>query len=112
LQIKETIYVGLILNELITNSIKHSRPKGVGLKIAVTLRLDTVDVHKVRTRRLVIEVVDNGPGFSCEPLPSENETFGLSLVETIVEQYDGTLLIDRETQNGAKVSASLLLCPP
>jgi two-component sensor histidine kinase len=65
-----------------------------------------------RARRLTLEVVDNGPGFARKPQAESRRTFGLGLIETIVEQYDGTLCIDREREIGAKVSVSLLLRHP
>jgi two-component sensor histidine kinase len=112
LRIKETIYVGLVLNELITNSIKHGGQSGATLDIEVILRSEPVSLTSDHVSRLTLEVSDNGPGFSRIPASSSHETFGLSLIETIVEQYDGTLAIDRERHSGARVSASLLLHHP
>lgn len=112
LYIKETIYVGLVLNELITNSIKHGGRSGVALSVEVVLRLEDVVPRAERTRLLTLDVIDNGPGFTQLPQGDSRQTFGLGLIETIVEQYDGTLSLDRERKSGARVSASMLLRHP
>jgi two-component sensor histidine kinase len=112
LRIEESIYVGLVLNELITNSIKHGHQEPAPLSIKVAVRIEHEGPVTERIRRLTLDVADNGPGFAQRSPKVAPRTFGLSLIETIVEQYDGALCIDRELKRGARVSATLLLRNP
>ncbi len=76
--------IGLILNELITNSIKHAFPEGRAGQITIGCTLISAD-----TLRLVYQ--DNGdglpPGFDWR----NTESLGLRLVNSLVDQLDGTI---------------------
>jgi len=69
---------GLIINELVSNSVKHAGEAG---PISVSL----VDKKKV----VELRVDDQGEGFPAEPLTKD--TLGLRLVEALVDQLDGEL---------------------
>lgn len=81
------INLGLILNELITNAIKYAFPvqKRGEIKIAV-LNND----HHVIT---VVE--DNGIGFPEYIDLKNSETLGLKLIDSLVQQLDGNIDLDR-----------------
>jgi PAS domain S-box-containing protein len=90
LDINTTIPLGLILNELITNSLKHAFPEGTSGKVHVDLHLK--DDH------YEITVKDNGIGFP-ENIDYENtDTLGLKLVNSLTGQIDGE--IDMEHGEG------------
>jgi PAS domain S-box-containing protein len=91
LGVDTAIPCGLILNELITNALKYAFPKGGAGDIHVLLR--TVD-----DGFLELSVSDNGIGFS-EGYETRG-TLGLSLVQMLTEQLDGTL--DFSTGNGTR----------
>ena len=80
LNIDDSIYVGIILNELITNSFKYAFEENVG-EIKVSLRK--------KDSKHILTVEDNGSGFDIQ---KENDSFGLELVKSLVEdELKGTI---------------------
>lgn len=99
LQIRETIYLGLIFNELITNALKYARRAGEKLTVEILLRYDKQELH--------LDVCDNGPGF-VHSVPLK-ESFGLGLVRTIVEQYEGSITLQNKINSGAHISIRMTM---
>lgn len=92
LDIDTAIPCGLILNELITNSLKHAFPEEREGEINVLL--------SQKGNILQIIVGDNGIGFP-ENIDFQNtESLGLQLVNTLVDQLKGEIKI--ENNNGTK----------
>jgi two-component sensor histidine kinase/PAS domain-containing protein len=87
-----SIPCGLIINEIISNSLKY----------AFTNRMDgIIFVNLAIERQIVrIEVGDNGVGIPAHVDLKQTQTLGLQLVDTLIEQIDGTLELDRI--NGTK----------
>jgi len=88
LDINTSIPCGLIINELVSNSLKHAfsgRDRG---KIRVILRPDNDDKFK-------IVVSDDGVGLPKNLDVTQTESLGLQLVTMLVEQLQGTLRIDK-----------------
>jgi two-component sensor histidine kinase len=77
----QVLYLGLAVNELVTNSIKHG-----GKRISLSLAAIKDGVTEVA-------VHDDGPGFPT-PIHSREGTFGIRLVETLVAQLGGTFEAD------------------
>jgi two-component sensor histidine kinase/PAS domain-containing protein/CheY-like chemotaxis protein len=81
--IKQAASIGLIINELLTNSLKYAFPSGQPGRIQVTFRRDGQDLR--------IAVEDNGvglpPGFDL----ARSERLGFRLVELLASQYGGRL---------------------
>ena len=77
--IDTSVPIGLILNELIVNSLKHAFPKHKG-EISIVLK---------QTKEVITLVVsDNGIGF----IPNENkDTMGIDLIETLTSKIDGDI---------------------
>ncbi len=95
--------LGLLVTELVTNSLKHAFPHGKGT-ISVVLRND-VD------GRLVLVVSDDGVG------PSESFAFGKTgpglgtrIITNLVGQLDGTMVT--RTENGMTTEIRLALPDP
>jgi two-component sensor histidine kinase len=88
LGIDTAIPCGLITNELISNSLKHAFPGGRGGEIRIELCADN-------DRQLNLMVSDNGVGFPNDLDFRETESLGLQLVNTLVEQLEGTVELDR-----------------
>jgi two-component system, sensor histidine kinase PdtaS len=78
------IPIGLILNELVTNSIKHAFPEGKTGEISIGCTQP--DAH---TLRFVYR--DNGTGFPGDFDWKTSESLGLRLVNSLVDQLDGTI---------------------
>jgi two-component sensor histidine kinase len=77
------VLCGLILNELISNALKHAFPEGVGGQIKVTL-------HNGREGKCNLCVEDNGTGIPLDLDVANSKSLGLRLVRTLVKQLRGT----------------------
>lgn len=77
---------GLILNELITNSLKYAFPESHTGEITVVLRTEGDKVTMI--------VSDNGIGLPESVGSKKEKTMGISLVNDLVRQIDGTIEID------------------
>ncbi|MFQ5885557.1 MAG: histidine kinase dimerization/phosphoacceptor domain -containing protein [Thermoplasmata archaeon] len=91
LDISTAIPCGLIINELISNSLEHAFADGKEGEILIELSSD--NKHSVLTVR------DNGMGFPRDLDFRNTDSLGLQLVNTLVEQLDGRIGLDR--RNGA-----------
>jgi PAS domain S-box-containing protein len=76
---------GLIVNEIVTNSLKHAFPEGREGRVDISIRCDSPD-------RVTLRIADNGVGADVEAI-EESETLGLRLVRTLVRQLGGELAI-------------------
>lgn len=76
------VLCGLILNELISNALKHAFPNGVGGKIKVTLCSEPEG-------NCSLCVEDNGVGIPTD-LDVKTKSLGLRLVRTLVRQIRGS----------------------
>jgi PAS domain S-box-containing protein len=92
LNLDTSIPCGLIINEIISNSLKYAFPNNRDGIIFVTL--------KVNKQKVSIQAGDNGIGISPEIDLKQSKTLGLQLVDTLVEQINGTIILDRN--NGTK----------
>ena len=95
LSLDSSIPAGLIINEIITNAIKHAFPgdrKGV---ITFNLRCENNFV--------ILELKDNGVGFASGIDFENSHTLGLQLVNTLVEQIEGKLKFKSDKGNGTEV---------
>jgi len=79
---------GLILNELISNALKHAFPSGRTGEIHIELHTDAAQT-------VTIIVRDSGIGFPADRDFRNTETLGLQLVNTLTEQLAGTLKLER-----------------
>lgn len=86
LNIETTVPCGLIVNELVTNSIKHAFPENKG----------TIIIQFTKNNdKLMLIVRDDGIGLPESFRFSDNKSLGLQLVQTLVKQLDGEMKIDR-----------------
>jgi PAS domain S-box-containing protein len=79
---------GLVLNELITNAIKHAFPNRGRGEIRIALSRQPGD-------EVLLSVSDNGIGLPDHMDTSRVETIGLQLVELLATQLDGEISIHR-----------------
>ena len=89
LKIDQAIPCGLIINELVSNSLKYAFPKGMKGDIVVSM-------HKIRNDRIELSVSDNGIGLG-EGIDYRNtESLGLELVVRMAEkQLKGKIELER-----------------
>jgi two-component sensor histidine kinase len=107
LDINTAIPCGLIINELLSNSLKHAFPrnkyqgKGEKLSREVHIKLSS-NGHGLIT----LVVSDNGVGLPEELDLLKTETMGLKLVKDLVDQLNGTLILQRKGGTEFKISFS------
>ena len=92
LDLSTTIPLGLILNELITNAIKHAFPSKENPEIFIALK-------KVDESHFEVLVDDNGIG-STAPNLSKRNGLGMKLIESLTEQINGKC--EFKTDNGLR----------
>jgi len=88
LDIGTAVPCGLIINELVSNSLKHAFLHDQKGKISINFHLNSM--------KHVLIVADDGIGFP-EDIDFENtKTLGLQLVNTLVKQLSGSIAIHRD----------------
>jgi len=88
--IDKAIVCGLILNELVSNSLKYAFPYEMSGKIRISLK----DKGK---GELLLQISDNGIGFPENFEIRKSDTLGLKLIFNIVEcQLNGKIKFDLE----------------
>ncbi len=98
--IDTSIPCGLIINELISNSLKYAFPNGRKGKISVDLQLEG--------EKCVLIISDDGVGFP-EGMDFQNtDTLGLRLVNILVNQIDGVIALDRHGGTSFKIEFTKL----
>lgn len=88
LGIDKAIPVGLIINELVSNALKHAFPPGCN----GTLR---IELHSNADHAIQLRVGDNGAGLPRGFDFRNSNSLGLQLVVTLVDQLDGTIDLDQ-----------------
>lgn len=95
LSLDSSIPAGLIINELITNSIKHAFPGSQQGQIDFSLWTENNYVF--------LELKDDGVGFAPEVDFENSHSLGLQLVNTLIEQIEGKLTFNSQQGRGTKV---------
>ena len=102
----DPVAVEQVIENLVDNAIKYGRDGGAEVRI----------VGRRRADRVVLELVDDGPGMGAEHLPRLFERFyrvdagrsrerggtglGLAIVKHLVESMDGTVEVESEVGRG------------
>jgi len=89
LDINRAIPCGLIINELVSNSLKHAFPDGRRGEIAVKM-------DKNKRGKYLLLVKDTGIGFPEGVDFHQTETLGMQLVTDLVRQLDGNIKLKRD----------------
>lgn len=89
LGVDNAIPCGLIINELVTNSLKHAFPDNRKGEIHVSLR-------KNDKGEIVLKVGDNGIGMPEAADSGKTDSLGLTLVNALVRQLRGSIGLNRE----------------
>jgi two-component sensor histidine kinase len=90
LGIHQAVPCGLILNELMSNALKHACPAGQAGRIRVALGANEDNITLV--------LGDTGVGFPADTDYHTTTSLGLQLVSTLVDQLDGEIAL--ENKNG------------
>ena len=86
--IDTAVPMGLIVSELISNSLKHGFPAGRRGSIEISL-------NRVPQDELELTVSDNGIGMERDLSDVGSETLGLSLVKSLADQLHAEIRLDR-----------------
>lgn len=106
LDIDTAIHCGLIINELVSNSLKHAFPSGLAGEI-------TVQFSATRERDFELIVRDSGVGFVKQPDFQQQKSLGLSLVHALAtEQLEGTLELKKGEAASGSSGAEFTICFP
>lgn len=88
LSVEKALPLGLIVVELVSNSMKHAfKSKHIGF-ISIALSLDTA------TQKWKLYYADNGEGFDFEG--TETKGLGLEIIKGLIDQLDGTVIFDQD----------------
>ncbi|WP_027254554.1 PAS domain S-box protein [Planktothrix agardhii] len=80
---------GLIVNELVSNTLKHAFPNGRSGIVYLGL-------HQNQEDKIILTVRDNGIGFPAGVDFRNVESLGMELVCTLTEQIEGTITLNQE----------------
>jgi two-component sensor histidine kinase len=97
LDIDTAVPCGIILNELVSNSLKHAFPGNRTGQIRVELRTDEKD-------QLILIVADNGVGLPETLDLGNTPSLGLQLVNSLASQIDGTIELGRHNGTEFKIT--------
>jgi len=86
---------GLIINELVSNALKHAFPDGRGGEVHISL-------HTREDGKQILTVRDNGAGFPADLDFRRTKSLGLKLVTSLVSQLRASIDLDRS--DGTKFS--------
>jgi PAS domain S-box-containing protein len=91
LPIDTAIQCGLIINELMTNALKHAFPNGRAGCVCIALRPHTADSFALVVR-------DDGVGLPPDFDLTQTKSLGLQLVSTLTTQLKGTIAVENGGQ--------------
>ncbi|TGK78969.1 PAS domain S-box protein [Leptospira noumeaensis] len=94
--------IGIITNELLTNSLKYAREPNKDLIITIKTWIEGQNFQ--------ILISDNGRGFDLKKVNPENLGFGLTLVTMLVQQIQGT--VSFQGNQGAKCQFNFPISKP
>jgi len=89
LNLQTAVPIGIIINELILNSIKHAKTKENKIVCNISLAKDGKD--------LFLNYSDNGYKNIKTTISSKSKGIGLYLIETMTKQLEGQMVINFET---------------
>lgn len=97
LETKVLSNLGIAVNELVTNAMKHAFPRDERGELVVSAWMEGESA--------IVSVTDTGPGFPPSFEAEASHGFGFTLVRAIADQLEGTVHIDRASEShGARVA--------
>jgi two-component sensor histidine kinase len=85
LDVDTAMPIGLIINELLTNSFKYAYANTAQPLLKISLK---------NQDGLTLEVQDNGPGIDMEDWQKAKDSFGKKLITGLTKQIGGTMMIE------------------
>lgn len=117
LDVDTAIPCGLIINELLTNSIKYAFPTLTGSREESDPQGEQrneilIQFYCQANNRLVLRLQDNGTGLPPDFRIRETESLGLQLVYNLTQQLEGDLEIDTEAGTTFTITLTSQACSP
>lgn len=94
---RKAVYLGLVINEALTNALKYGRATDNQVTIRVTLW------HESDGSSIVMEVVDEGSGLPPGFDPETSDGLGFQLIRSLAEQLGGRSTIQSSPGAGTLV---------
>lgn len=91
ININQAVPIGLVLNELISNAFKHAFKDIQDPEL--TIRCSEIG------QKIILSVKDNGNGFDYKKI-SQKPTLGITIIESLSEQLEGTYEFASEPSQG------------
>lgn len=99
LKLDTAIPLGLLINEILTNTFKYGLSQKTGAQIYIELK-------KTEPNKYHLAIGDNGSGFSQNKTADNSDSLGLQLIETLADQLDGT--VTRKNLRGTHYTINFL----
>ncbi len=93
LPLEQSVPCGLIINELVSNALKHAFPDDRSGQV-------TIELRPTSERQLRLCVRDDGVGLQRDFVPANGSTLGLQLVSNLAEQLGGRLTVNHDAGKG------------
>lgn len=106
LTLETAIPCGLIINELVSNSLKYAFSPDQTGEISITLG-PVMANFQTGAQQLCLTVSDNGSGLPLAVDFHHTHSFGLQLVNLLTEQLDGVVEVDRSNGTAIKITFCL-----
>ena len=88
LNIETAIPCGLLIDEMVANSLKYAFPNRRSGKI-------NIELHSDKHNKFTLIVSDNGIGIPKDVDTEKASTFGMQLIKYLTKQLKGTIELDR-----------------
>jgi len=88
LGLEHAVPCGLIINELVSNALKHAFPAGRSGQV-------TLEIGQDADHQIALAVADDGIGLPADTPSTQPKTLGLELVTVLTRQLRGQLTVDR-----------------
>ena len=94
-QLDHAIPVGLIVNEIISNSLKHA---------FIDTNIGTIGIFLRNGKNSVrLRLADDGIGIAEDFKWEESNTLGIQLIQTLVEQIKGDIRVERDKGTSVEI---------
>lgn len=91
LSVNMAVPMGLVINEIVTNSLKHAFNSASIQEAKITVQM------RHSESELILKISDNGPGISGTKPTQPSESIGLTLIDMLVlQQLKGSYTIDSD----------------
>ena len=94
LDVSQAVPLGLVLNEVITNSIKYAFPGKKKGEISISMIDDGAQI--------TLAIADNGIGMPLNTNETESNSLGLELIKGLSEDIEGAISFD--VKNGTRIT--------